>query len=194
MTPGVTTSTTIEATAGASVVEQRKIRLAVGHGVALAISCLISYWLATHVLSRVHSLSRADDLLGGMWAVIATIFVDHESHRQSAAAALTRAAATLLSFGLCLTYLLILPFHPLGLAALIGLGTVLLILIERGDDVGTTTITTAVVMVVAAVSPHDAWEQPILRLFDTALGIAVGLIASSITRRLPCHDHRSSVG
>jgi uncharacterized membrane protein YccC len=175
-------STTIEARAGASVLEQRKIRMAVGHGVALASSCLISYWLATHVLSRVHSLSRADDLLGGMWAVIATIFVYHESHRQSAAAALTRAAATLLSFGLCLIYLLILPFHPLGLAALIGVGTVLLMLIDRGDDVATTAITTAVVMVVAAVSPHDAWEQPILRLFDTALGIAVGLIASSIAQ------------
>jgi uncharacterized membrane protein YccC len=95
---------------------------------------------------------------------------------------LTRAAATLLSFGLCLIYLLILPFHPLGLAALIGVGTVLLMLIDRGDDVATTAITTAVVMVVAAVSPHDAWEQPILRLFDTALGIAVGLIASSIAQ------------
>ena len=181
-------STTIEARARASVLGRRKIRRAAGHGVALAIACLISYWLATHVLSRVHSLSRADDLLGGMWTVIATIFVYHESHRQSTAAAFTRAAATLLSFGLCLIYLLILPFHPLGLAALIGVGTVVLILIERADHVGTAAITTAVVMVVAAVSPHDAWEQPILRLFDTALGIAVGLVASSIAALLPWPD------
>jgi hypothetical protein len=43
-------------------------------------------------------------------------------------------------------------------------------------------------MVVAAVSPHDAWEQPILRLFDTSLGIAVGLIASTIAARLQWLD------
>jgi uncharacterized membrane protein YccC len=33
-------------------------------------------------------------------------------------------------------------------------------------------------MVSAAVSPQHAWEQPILRLFDTAVGIAVGLAAA----------------
>jgi multisubunit Na+/H+ antiporter MnhB subunit len=30
-------------------------------------------------------------------------------------------------------------------------------------------------MVVAALSPHNAWRQPILRLIDTAVGVAVGL-------------------
>jgi hypothetical protein len=27
-------------------------------------------------------------------------------------------------------------------------------------------------MVVAAISPHDAWQQPLLRLVDTIVGIA----------------------
>jgi uncharacterized membrane protein YccC len=39
-------------------------------------------------------------------------------------------------------------------------------------------ITTAVIMVVAAVSPQHAWQQPILRLADTAIGVAVGAIAA----------------
>ena len=33
----------------------------------LAVACLVTYWLATHLLSRVHSVGRDDDLLGGMW-------------------------------------------------------------------------------------------------------------------------------
>ena len=33
-------------------------------------------------------------------------------------------------------------------------------------------------MVVAELSPHDAWRQPILRLADAAIGIAVGLVAA----------------
>ena len=33
-------------------------------------------------------------------------------------------------------------------------------------------------MVVAKLSPHDAWRQPILRLAGTAIGVAVGLAAA----------------
>jgi hypothetical protein len=40
------------------------------------------------------------------------------------------------SFGLCLIYLLLFPFHAVGLAALVGLGTFLLMVIGRDRDVG----------------------------------------------------------
>jgi uncharacterized membrane protein YccC len=33
------------------------------------------------------------------------------------------------------------------------------------------------------VSPHDAWTQPILRLADTVIGVAVGLAAAWLVRR-----------
>jgi uncharacterized membrane protein YccC len=148
------------------------------HSVSLPISCLITYWLLTHLLVHVHSLSRTDSLLGGLWAVLATIFVYRTSHEQSVTAAASRGAATLLSFALCLIYLLILPFHAWGLALLIGIGTLVMMLAGRPGDVVTTAITTAVVMIVAAVSPQHAWEQPILRLLDTAVGMAVGLAAA----------------
>jgi multisubunit Na+/H+ antiporter MnhB subunit len=48
----------------------------------------------------------------------------------------------------------------------------------RPDDAVTAGITTAVVMVVAAVSPEHAWQQPILRLADTLVGVAVGIAAA----------------
>jgi len=160
------------------LVERSRIRAAAGHSLALAIACVTTYWLTTRVLSRVHSLSTADDLLGALWAVVATVFVYRETHRQSTAAALSRASATLLSFALCLTYLSLFAFHVWGLALLIGLGTFALMATGRDDDVVTAGITTAVVLIVAAVSPHDAWQQPVLRLVDTGIGIAVGVAAS----------------
>jgi len=43
-------------------------------------------------------------------------------------------------------------------------------LIGRPQDATTAAITTAVVMVVAGVSPHDAWRQPVLRLADPRSG------------------------
>ncbi len=153
---------------------------AVGPGCALAISCFVSYAVITHILTRAF-VSRGDDLLGGMWAVAATIFVYRESYQQSVRAALSRMAATLLSFVLCLIYLLLFPFSPWGMAALIGIGAIILTLLGRSEDIITTGITTAVVMVVAGISPRHAWQQPILRLVDTAVGIGVGIAAAWIS-------------
>jgi uncharacterized membrane protein YccC len=165
---------------------------ALTHSLAVGISCLASYWLVTYVLSQIHSLSSADDQLGGMWAVIATVFVYRITYHQSVGAALSRMAATVVSFVLCLSYLLLFPFHPWGLAALIGIGTFLFTLIRRDDLVVTTGITTTVVLVVAALSPHDAWQQPILRLGDTLVGVAVGIVAATVALRASSSRTRST--
>jgi uncharacterized membrane protein YccC len=163
---------------------------AIIYGAGLAMSCLISYWLITRILAHVYSISRDDDRLGGMWAVVATVFVYRYSYEQSVHAALSRMAATSVSFVLCLVYLLIFPFQPWGMATLIGIGAVAMALIGRREDTVTTGITTAVVMVVAALSPHNAWQQPILRLVDTAVGVVVGVAASWISLNAN-HHHRA---
>jgi hypothetical protein len=62
-----------------------------------------------------------------------------------------------------------------GLAALLGIGTLIMAVLGRRDDIVTTGITTAGVMVVAAMSPQTAWQQPLLRLVDTVVGIALGV-------------------
>ncbi|HEY6770289.1 MAG TPA: FUSC family protein [Candidatus Sulfotelmatobacter sp.] len=160
----------------------------VGHAVAsgtiLALASLGSYWLITAVLTREYFVSRDDDLLGGMWAAVATIFVYRESYDQSARAALSRILATLFSFLLCLIYLLIFPFHVVGMAVLIGVIAIILALVRRSEDIITAAITAVVVMVVAGISPEHAWMQPILRLVDTAVGILVGIAAAWISLRV----------
>jgi hypothetical protein len=146
--------------------------------VVLAAACLLTYWLARNLLSRVYSVSRDDDLLGGMWAVLATIFVLRDSYAKSVAAAVSRMAATSVSFVLCLIYLAFLPFHAWALAVLVGASALVVMLLGRPGDAVTAGITTAVIMVVAAVSPQHAWQQPILRLADTVIGVAVGALAA----------------
>ena len=167
--------------------QSRNIGQAVIDGAVLGLSCFVSYFLITRILGRAYFLSRDDEFLGGMWAVAATIFVYRESYQQSAGAALSRVAATATSFVLCLLYLLIFPFHPLGLAVLVGIGSIIMTLLGRSEDIITTGITTAVVMVVAAISPQHAWKNPILRLIDTGVGIVVGIagawIGLTLTRR-----------
>jgi uncharacterized membrane protein YccC len=79
-----------------------------------------------------------------------------------------------------------------GLGVLIGLGALVMAFLGRPGDTITTGIATAVVMVVAAVSPHDAWQQPILRWIDTIIGLAVGVAAGWIVVRAT-HDHHRAV-
>jgi len=143
------------------------------YGLDMALACLISYSITTRVLSPF--VAEPDTLLGGMWATVATLFVFRDTRASSLAAGISRLIATGVSLALCLAYLLVLPFHPAGLAVLLGAGTLILMALSRRDDIITTGITTTVVMVVAAMSPQDAWHQPLLRLVDTVVGIAVGV-------------------
>ena len=139
----------------------------------MAIACLITYWIMTHILSRL--VDDATELLGGMWAVVATVFVFRETPLRSLSAGFARLIATCVSFALCLLYLLLFPFTPVGMAVLIAIGTMVMALLGRRDDIVTVGITTVVVMVVAAMSPENAWHQPLLRLADTVVGIAIGV-------------------
>jgi uncharacterized membrane protein YgaE (UPF0421/DUF939 family) len=164
-----------------------QVRRAIADSIVVGLSCLLTYWLATTILAHVYSPSVADDELGGLWAVIATVFVLRETYDKSVAAAVSRIGATLVSFALCLVYLAFLPFHLWGLAVLTGLSGLVASLIGRPEDSITAAITTTVVLIVAEVSPHDAWQQPILRLADTVIGVAVGLAAAWLVRRAARH-------
>lgn len=149
----------------------------------MAIACFISYWVMTNILAPL--VAVPDAFLGGMWATIATVFVFRPTRAEALSAGISRLSATCISFSLCLAYLLVLPFHPAGLAALLGLGTLIMMLLGRQNDIVTTGITTAVVMVVAAMGPSDlAWRQPLLRLADTVVGIGVGVACQRIGSHL----------
>ncbi len=157
-----------------------RLSAALRHGVAISLSSFFSYWATTRLLGSARLISRDDELLGGMWAVAATVFVHRVSYESSTGAALSRMAATGLSFALCLGYLLFFSFHSWGLALLIGAGTIVLTLLGRPEDVITTSITTTVVMVVAAISPEHGWREPVLRLLDTIVGTVVGTLAAKL--------------
>jgi uncharacterized membrane protein YccC len=143
------------------------------YALEMAAACAISYWVITYALQPL--TDRDSDLLGGMWAVVATVFVFRESRGDSLSAGVHRLLATCISFVLCLLYLCVFPFTPLGMAALLGMGTLVMMSLDRREDIVTTGITTAVVMVVAGMSPLNAWHQPLLRLTDTVVGVAVGM-------------------
>ncbi|SOF02994.1 Fusaric acid resistance protein-like [Streptomyces sp. OV198] len=153
------------------------------YAVTVGLASLLSYWLTTTIMSSVH-LSHEDGQLGGMCAVIATIFVLRTSRQKSLHAAFARMSATLVSFALCLAYLAIWPFHPWGLALLVAISVLIPGLIGQPDAEVTAAITTTVIMVVAGLSPQEAWKEPILRLADTIIGVAAGIAAAILLNEI----------
>ena len=67
---------------------------------------------------------------------------------------------------------------------MVGLSVLVTALIGRPGDQVTAAITTTVVLVVAGLNPNEAWQQPILRLADTVIGVAVGLTAAWLFLRI----------
>jgi uncharacterized membrane protein YccC len=99
----------------------------VAYALNMAIACLITYWIMTHTLSRF--VDESSDCLGGMWAVVAAVFVFRETRLRSLSADIARLIATCVSFALCLLYLSLFPFTPVGMAALIAIGTFVMALL-----------------------------------------------------------------
>jgi uncharacterized membrane protein YccC len=143
------------------------------YSIAMALACLVSYALMTGILNA--AVEGRADVIGGMWAAVSTAFVFRDSRQHSLAAGVGRLIATCVSFALCLPYLWLIPPNLAGMAMLLAAGTLAMALLNRREDTVTTAVTTIVVMVVALERPIDAWEQPLLRLFDTTVGIAIGV-------------------
>jgi uncharacterized membrane protein YgaE (UPF0421/DUF939 family) len=159
-------------------------RQAVVHGVALGLACLISFEIVADLLSKVHSISHEDDVLGGAWAAVAAIFVYRDTHDDSIEAGISRASATFVSFVLCLVYLLFFSFSAVGMAVLIALGVIIVSAAGRPQDSMTVSISTIIILVVAGLAPENDWEEPILRLADTLVGIVIGIIVGTLVTRV----------
>ena len=157
----------------------------ISYSIGMAVACVISYWIMTHVLNPL--VGRDDELLGGMWAAVAAAFVFRDTRSAALSAGISRLSATAVSCLLCFALMLFVRPSPLGMALVLVVGTLLLIAMNRRDEIITMAITTLVVMVVAILSPHDALVQPLLRFIDTVVGVAVGVaclwVASLLSAR-----------
>jgi uncharacterized membrane protein YgaE (UPF0421/DUF939 family) len=149
----------------------------IAYAVDMAIACLITYAVMAFLLPH---WGWPTTSVGELWAVISTVFVYKDSRAHSLTAGMARLIATFVSFALCLIYLWLLPATIIGMAVLIAIAVLLMMLIGRQDEMGLTAITIAVIMIVATSNPQEAELQPILRLVDTVVGIAVGVICKWI--------------
>jgi uncharacterized membrane protein YccC len=122
------------------------------HSANMGIAPMIAYAFTTSILGS--ATARDDDLLGGMWTAVATAFVFRDTRAHSLSAGAARHIATCVSFVLCWPYLAFFPPKPVGIPIRVTVGTLVMMMLNRREDIITTAITTIAVMVVAMmVSP-----------------------------------------
>lgn len=158
----------------------------------LAVACLVTWWASNGLFYRL--VDSETDLIGSMWAVIATIFVFKENYARSLSAGVLRMAATTISAVVCSIYFLYLPFNPFGLVMLIGSGFLACNAFGRPEDAMTTGITVTVIMVVGALEPETAKIEPLLRLVDTLIGSAVAVAGAWVATRVWHDEERAGPG
>ena len=66
----------------------------------MGMACLITYWIITHLVYGF--VDQASNFLGGMWAVVAVIFVFRDTRAHALSAGIARLIATCVSFALAL--------------------------------------------------------------------------------------------
>jgi len=147
------------------------------YSITMSLACLASFWIMTRLLNPI--VAKDDDLLGGMWAAVAAAFVFREARFNSIAAGTSRLVATFVSIVLCFAYLLVAPPGAVGMAILLAIGALIMILLEKRQELITTGITTIVVMVVAMLSA-DPRNQPLLRFIDTLVGVGMGVLCNFV--------------
>jgi uncharacterized membrane protein YccC len=163
--------------------------------IVLGIACAITYVVMAVLIGPLVHEAHDTDEIGGMWAVVATVFVFRASETEALRNAWTRLAATTLSLAVCTVYLVLFAVTPVGIGVVIAVGALLALLIGAPQDAALTGITSIVVLVVADLGrPDQRWLEPLLRLFDTAVGIGVGLLFATALALLARRWHRLPAG
>ena len=89
--------------------------------VRTAAVCLASYLVGTWFTSLFHAGST---IIGGVWSVVSGILVLQATLEDTRGSAMLRVLGTFIGAAVAAIYLVLFRFHPLGMAAAVGVSTV----------------------------------------------------------------------
>ena len=147
--------------------------------VRTAAVCLASYVAGTWFTALFHTRTS---ILGGVWSVVSAIVVLQATLEDTRGSALLRVLGTFIGATVAALYLVVFPFHPLGMAAAVGVT----VLACQGLDVPDHARLAAVtVVIVLAVSVADPTIRPalnaLLRFLESCIGAGIATLALFLT-------------
>jgi len=143
--------------------------------IQIALVSLASYACGEAITGYVHGASART---GGMWAVMSAIVVLQQTRGKPVSTVWRHIVATLVGAVVAATYLSVLPFHVIGLAASIFGGVLLSHTLRIPAEASLAALAIGVVMVVSSLHPtlHPVLSAA-LRFFEACIGTAMAALA-----------------
>jgi uncharacterized membrane protein YccC len=159
---------------GMAKMSRDTVRIAVQN----AVVCLLAYLGGLHFTRFFHG---SESVMGALWSVISGFVVLQATRRQTLTSAGLRVLGTLIGAGTSAAYLSVLPFSPLGMAAVIGVTVLLCQCFGAPDHARLAAITVAVIMVVSRLNPAmNPVLNAALRFGESCIGAAVAVLAALV--------------
>jgi uncharacterized membrane protein YccC len=143
--------------------------------VRTAVVCFAAYVAGTSFTSLFHAGSAT---IGGVWSVISGIIVLQATLEDTRGSAKLRVLGTFIGAGLAAVYLVFFPFHPVGMAAAVGVTVLVCQALRVPDHARLAAVT---VVIVLAVSMADPTIRPalnaLLRFLESCIGAGIATLA-----------------
>jgi len=143
--------------------------------VRTAAVCLAAYLAGSSFTSLFHAGSA---ILGGVWSVVSGIVVLQATLEDTRGSAMLRVLGTFLGALVAALYLSLFRFHPLGMAAAVGVTVLLCQALGVPDHARLAAVT---VVIVLAVSVADPTIRPalnaLLRFLESCIGAGIATLA-----------------
>jgi uncharacterized membrane protein YccC len=136
---------------------------------------LASYWTGIHFTGLFHNDSA---IIGGLWSTISGIVVLQATQRDTWSSAWLRILGTFIGAVISAAYLSFLPFSPLGMAAAVFVTVLLCHGARIPDHARLASITVAVIMIAASMSPTlNPLQNAGLRFIESCIGTTMAVLA-----------------
>ena len=149
--------------------------------VRTAAVCLASYVAGASFTALFHTGTA---ILGGVWSVVSGIVVLQATFEDTRGSAMLRVLGTFIGATIAAIYLMLFPFHPLGMAAAGGVTVLLCQALTVPDHARLAAVT---VVIVLAVSVADPAIRPVLnallRFLESCIGAGIATLAVLLSPR-----------
>ena len=141
----------------------------------IALAALVAYWLGSWFTSLFPGYLPK---IGGLWSAISAIVVTQATSKEALSSASLRILGSAICAATSAVYLILLPFHPAGMAVAIFATLLLCAAVNVPSHGRLAAITVIVVMVTSSLDPRlSPGLNALLRFAESCIGTGVAVLA-----------------
>jgi uncharacterized membrane protein YccC len=144
----------------------------------IALACLAAYAIGYHFTALFPGYLPG---IGGLWSAISAIVVTQATREDTRSQASLRILGSAVGALISALYAMVLPFHPVGMAAAIFVTVLICSALHIPGHARLAAITVLVVMVTASLDPRlNPLLNALLRLIESCIGTTMAVVVVSL--------------